>query len=114
MGLQMLVQSLHVRQEGDRFQNQSVTRLGDLKDRFWPLSDVAAEPGPRSKRTSPHQHLRSRKAAPGSGNGLACMQNEPRQPRTNKVTSGSSPTCRLQWPCTAGSKVAPAGRVSAE
>jgi hypothetical protein len=36
------------------------------------------------------------------------------QPRTNSVTSGSGPTCRLQWPCTAGSKVAPSGSVSAE
>ena len=31
------------------------------------------------------------------------------QPRTKAVTSGSSPTCRLQWPCTAGSNAAPAG-----
>ena len=36
------------------------------------------------------------------------------QPRTNKVTKGSSPNWRLQWPCTFASKVAPAGKVSAE
>ena len=36
------------------------------------------------------------------------------QPRTNSVASGSSPTWRLQWPCTAGSKDAPAGSTSAE
>ena len=33
---------------------------------------------------------------------------------TNTVTSGSSPTCRLQWPCTCGSNSAPSGNVSAE
>jgi len=30
------------------------------------------------------------------------------QALTKAVTSGSSPTCRLQWPCSAGSKLAPA------
>ena len=36
------------------------------------------------------------------------------QSRTNSVTNGSSPSWRLRWPCSAGSKVAPSGRVSAE
>jgi hypothetical protein len=35
-------------------------------------------------------------------------------PARTAVTSGSSPTCRLQWPCTAASKLAPAGSTSAE
>jgi len=36
------------------------------------------------------------------------------QPFTKSVTSSSLPTCRLQWPCTAGSMVAPSGSTSAE
>jgi len=36
------------------------------------------------------------------------------QPRTKRVTSGSSPSWRLQWPWTAASKLTPAGRVSSE
>lgn len=33
--------------------------------------------------------------------------------RKNSVTKGSEPTWRLQWPCTAASKVAPTGSTSA-
>jgi hypothetical protein len=36
------------------------------------------------------------------------------QPRTNRVCSGTSPTCRLQWPWTAASNAAPSGSRSAE
>ena len=34
-------------------------------------------------------------------------------PRTNSVTNGSEPSCRLQWPCSVASNVAPSGSTSA-